>query len=112
MAFVILELTYVLVAAGEGVRPLPVVLAIPELTDVLIAVEDGECSKAVVLQTTFRTRRQGRLRPSHQGQEKAEDEKFAHGQMLVEKSMFGIHHAGGFGLIYSALHPPTVPLPT
>ncbi|NBO81956.1 MAG: hypothetical protein EBU75_03770 [Betaproteobacteria bacterium] len=44
-----------------------------------------------------RTRRQRGLRPSHQGQEKAEDEKFAHKQMLVRNEAFGIHHAGGFG---------------
>jgi hypothetical protein len=52
------------------------------------------------------------LRPSHQGQEKAEDEKFAHGQMLVRNVVFGIHRAGICGLIYSALLVPTVPPPS
>ena len=42
----------------------------------------------------------------------AEDEKFPHKEMLVEKSMFGIHRAGGFGLIYSNLLVPTSPPPT
>jgi hypothetical protein len=34
------------------------------------------------------------MRLNHQRQEEAKREKFAHKEMLVEKSMFGIHHAG------------------
>ena len=45
------------------------------------------------------------------GQEKAEYEDLTHKQMLVRNETLGIHHAGGFGLIYSALRVPTVPLP-
>ena len=35
------------------------------------------------------------LRPSHQGQEKAEDEKFAHKQMLVRNEACGTNKSGG-----------------
>jgi hypothetical protein len=44
--------------------------------------------------------RQSRQRPSHEGQEKAEDEKFAYWQMLVRIEAFGIHYAGEFGFIF------------
>ena len=36
------------------------------------------------------------LRPSHQGQEKAEDEKFAHKQMLVRNQPFGTNKTGHY----------------
>jgi hypothetical protein len=35
------------------------------------------------------------LRPSHQGQEKAEDEKFTHKQMLVRNEACGTNKSGG-----------------
>jgi epoxyqueuosine reductase QueG len=37
--------------------------------------------------------------PTHQGQEKAENEKFAHKQMLVRNEAFGIHRAVGRAFI-------------
>ena len=69
-----------------------------ELTDVLGAAGEDHGTKAIVLTPTIRARR-GRLRPSHQGQEKAEDEKVTHRQMLLRNEAFGIHHAGGFGFV-------------
>ena len=66
-----------------------------ELTDVLGAAGEDHGTKAIVLTPTIRTRRQRGLPPSHQGQKQGEDEKFAHGQMLVRNGAFGIHHAEG-----------------
>jgi hypothetical protein len=77
----------------------------------LIPVQESDRPKAIMLGDTLRTRRQRRLRPSHQGQKKAEDEKYAHKQMLVRNEVFGIHPAGGFGSLrkIATAQPPDSP---
>ena len=49
-------------------------LVILELTDIHITIGEGYRSIAIVLHSRFKTSWQRRLRPSHQGQEKAQDE--------------------------------------